>query len=187
MAQSPIPGILSTNNMSGSPTLGQQPLSKRDKKRQAVENRISNIAESFAQNRDGHSRTQLSAITSDILFIIRSNAYANKPLDDTADEPFSDNASLPSAAGSIDGEVSRTLPLGKFGQRFVDNVNDAMEERDARVTEVDVCYATQPSPDKSPHADYSSCASDRRVSHCDSTMTFHLRLQRLNERPFGAQ
>lgn len=162
MAQSPIPGISNSQKMSGSPTLGHQPLSKRDKKRQAVENRITNITDSFAQTREAHSRTQLSAITSDIVSIIRANAYANKPLDDTADEAFSDIISLPSAAGSIDGDVARSLPLGKFGQSFVDDVNDAMEERDARITDVDVRIPPGQNPGGRPHADLGSYVSNPR-------------------------
>ena len=140
MAQQPL-SASNHRRMSGSPTIGNQPLSKRDKKRQAVESRIGNIGDNFARERENHCRTQPGAISRDIHYIVRANAYGNRPLDDTADEAFSDAISAPSAAGSIDGDT-RVPNIGKIAQRFVDGVNDSMEERDARITDIHV----SPSP-----------------------------------------
>jgi hypothetical protein len=151
MAHSPSPtpgggfhGHSSHRRPSASPT-SQYPLSKRDKKRNAIENRLKDIVTSFSNNREYHLRAQLNALTRDIHFITRVDSYQNKPLDDGADDLTTE---IGSVTGSVDGDTR--VPLGRFAAQFVDQVNEAMEERDTALTEVDVSHARAPSQSQSP-------------------------------------
>ena len=143
MANSPSPGPTTFANMFGShrhlsatPPLSQQPLSRRDKKRSAIENRLKDITNNFTSNRDFHLRSQLNALSRDIQFINQADPYQNRPLDDGADDLSIDLSSI-AMAGSVDGEARTSL--GKFALQFVGDVNDAMEERDASLTSTHVC------------------------------------------------
>jgi len=129
MAHSPIP-MSSIMHQSPSPLFNPQPLTKRDKKRQAVEQRIKEISDTFAAQRESHLRNQLNALHRDIQFVNRAEVYTNKPLDEIADDVFSDIASQ---QGSVDGE-SKAPALGRLAAEFVEDVNDALEERDASIT-----------------------------------------------------
>ncbi len=124
--------------LSTTPPLLQQPLTKRDKKRQAIEQRLKDIAFSFLASREFHLRNQLGPISRDMHFINRCNPYHNRLLDDNADEVFSD---ILSQTGSVDGEA-RAPPLGKYALDFVERVNDTMEQRDTHLTEIHVRQET---------------------------------------------
>lgn len=68
-------------------------------------------------------------------YIAKAEAYENRLLDDGADELSADVSSI-IGLGSADGD--NRLPLGRFAARFVDDVNDEMQRRDAQITDVDV-------------------------------------------------
>jgi hypothetical protein len=129
--------------LSASPT-SQYPLSKRDKKRNAIENRLKDIMTTFSTNREYHLRAQLNALTRDIHFITKVDSYQNKPLDDGADDLTTE---IGSVTGSVDGD--NRVPLGRYAGQFVEQVNDAMEERDATLTEVDVSVRSPASTNSS--------------------------------------
>ena len=143
MAYSPSPGpsgfganLLSARRPSATPPLSQQPLSKRDKRRIAIENRLKDISASFASNRDAHLRSQLNALSKDIVFINRADPYQNGILDDGLDDLGGGGSSI--AAGAVDRDMR--VPLGKHALQFVNDINDAMEERDAGLTNVHVSH-----------------------------------------------
>ncbi|KAF2277170.1 uncharacterized protein EI97DRAFT_397155 [Westerdykella ornata] len=110
----------------------QPQLSKRDKRRNQLDNKYHEMLASFNDNRDSHYRAQLSALQADINLITRANPYNNEPLADDGEEAkelinqIMGNAipTAPSAGTDYIAEV------GKHYARFVDAVNDAMEERD---------------------------------------------------------
>ncbi|KAF2739636.1 hypothetical protein EJ04DRAFT_508516 [Polyplosphaeria fusca] len=114
-----------------------QPLvSKRDKRRNMLAEKLSDMVASFADNRDSHYRAQLAALQADIGLILKADAYANKPLEDEGEEAnesirqiMGDNVpSAPSAGTDYIAQV------GKHYSRFVESVNDALEERDYNLT-----------------------------------------------------
>lgn len=144
MAHSPSPGpsslsnpLLTASRLSATPPLSHQPLSKRDKRRSNIEHRLKDISTSFTTNRDFHLRNQLASITRDIIYIASANPYENAPLDDGADD-LSANASLVMSTAS--STVDDRLPLGKFALQFVNDVNDAMEDKDANLTGLHVSH-----------------------------------------------
>ena len=125
--------------LSLSPPPNMAPLSKRDKKRSAIENRLKEISTNFTMNRDVNLRNQLNALSRDILYINQADPYQDKPLDDSPDDLSFDMSGAPPSA-SVDGD-SRA-PLGKHAVQFVNDVNDAMEERDANLTKTHVSCLT---------------------------------------------
>ena len=127
----------STNRRrSPSPAHTQQPLSKRDKKRSQIENRAKELLATRNANRDSNLRAQLNALSRDIQYINRADLYQNQPLGDAPDDLMAEVASIP-ASGSGEPEITK-VPLGKNAAQFVDDINDAMEERDASLTSVHV-------------------------------------------------
>ncbi|KAF2116311.1 Sds3-like-domain-containing protein [Lophiotrema nucula] len=114
-----------------------QPLvSKRDKRRNMLAEKLQDMMASFTENKDSHYRAQLTALQADINLILKADPYANKPLDDAGEE----------AAESIAQIMGNTVPtapsagtdymaqVGKYYARFVESVNDALEERDYNLT-----------------------------------------------------
>lgn len=156
MAYSPSPqtvvagSSIQLNRVSASPTT-QIPLSKRDKKRLNMADRLTEISNNFTANRDTFYRQQLQAYQGDINYIQQANPYSNKPLEDPTDEPLEETAG--SAAASTQGSLRTTqqthqnsigraeLPFktGKHTAQFVQAINDAMERRDVDLTTLVVC------------------------------------------------
>jgi hypothetical protein len=110
--------------------------SKRDKRRNMLADKLSDMMASFSDNRDSHYRAQLAALQADINLITKADCYANKPLDDGGEEASE-------LVAQIMGNAVPTAPsagtdyiaqCGKYYSRFVDAVNDAMEERDYNLT-----------------------------------------------------
>ncbi|KAI9824000.1 MAG: hypothetical protein M1819_001088 [Sarea resinae] len=119
-----------------------QPLSKRDKRRSLLSDRLNELTASFTQNRDTHYRQQLQALQIDMNLIMRADPYANSPLDDSGE----DIAELISATmgGSANGqwkpEGDVAALAGRWYAKFVDDVNNAMEDRDVALTMLERKY-----------------------------------------------
>ena len=84
-------------------------------------------------------------LSRDISFINRADPYDNKPLEDYTDDMSAELATdsalgglRAGALGLSDGEIRP--PLGRWALKFVQDVNDTMETRDAELTEVVVCH-----------------------------------------------
>lgn len=143
MAHSPSPqqsptmahSHLIDRQMSNSPPPAHShQLSKRDKRRSLLANRLDEITQSFATNRDANYRNQLQALQCDMNIIMEADPYGASPLPDSREE--------------IDSLVSRNLqkammktispapPLraGMLYAQFAKDVNDAIEERDTNMT-----------------------------------------------------
>jgi hypothetical protein len=111
-------------------------LSKRDKRRNQLADRLQEIVATFSDNRDSHYRAQVAALQADTTLISKADPLANKPLDDDGKEAAeliaqimgNNTPSAPSAATDYVAQV------GKQYGKFVDSVNDAMEERDYNLT-----------------------------------------------------
>ncbi|KAH9862457.1 hypothetical protein IAQ61_009874 [Plenodomus lingam] len=98
--------------------------------------KLAEMMASFSDNRDSHYRAQLAALQADINLIIKADPYANKPLEDSGEEAaelisqiMGNNVPTVPSAGT-----DYVAQCGKYYSRFVDAVNDAMEERDYNLT-----------------------------------------------------
>ena len=113
-------------------------LSKRDKRRNQLADKLAEMMASFSDNRDNHYRAQFAALQADINLISKADPYANKPLEDEGEEAreliaqiMGDSVPLAPSAGT-----DYIAQVGKYYARFVDAVNDAMEERDYNLTQL---------------------------------------------------
>lgn len=118
-----------------SPQPQPQP-SKRDKRRNMLADKLSEMMATFSDNRDSHYRAQLAALQADINLIMKADPYKNEPLEDNgqeASELISQimGNNIPTAPSAGTDYVAQ---CGKHYSRFVDAVNDAMEERDYNLT-----------------------------------------------------
>ncbi|KAI9791222.1 MAG: hypothetical protein M1816_004214 [Peltula sp. TS41687] len=110
------------------------PLSKRDKRRSLLAEKLQDLTTAFSQNRDSYYRQQLQALQADMTLITRADPYQQQPLEDSPDE----------ITALIDGLISGNPHPPATGElanlsgmryaRFVQNVNSALEERDAKLT-----------------------------------------------------
>jgi hypothetical protein len=133
MARNRSPSPVTAVDHAGSP---QPAVSKRDKRRNMLADKLSDMMTSFSDNRDSHYRAQLAALQADINLILKADPYTNKPLEDAGDEASE-------LITSIMGTTALTAPsagtdyvaqCGKYYGRFVDSVNDAIEDRDRDLT-----------------------------------------------------
>lgn len=100
--------------------------SKRERKRQLLQDRIQQLGENFSRGRDNAYREQLQKIQLDTTLIMRVDPYVDRPLDALAD----DESDIP--LQNTDPETAKTL-LNMAGPQFRDwkqDVEDLMEERD---------------------------------------------------------
>lgn len=100
--------------------------------------RLQEISTNFTENRDYHYRRQLQALQRDVNLITYAEPYRNQPLDELVDD-LDDEVSM-SAAGVRGGQYGGTIAAGerqpkagKWGRRFIEEVNNAMEDRDAHL------------------------------------------------------
>lgn len=121
------------------------PLSKRDKRRTALQERLQDLTASFSQNRDAQFRQQLHALQCDMTLINNADPYALGPLPDSPED--------------IARLIENTVGGGKFGKemaavagtwysRFVQEINLVKEETDAElallvVSEHHDCYRSK--------------------------------------------
>ena len=113
-----------------------------------MEDRFAQIGHEFDENRDLYYRKQMHNFHIDIDYIRNANLYANKPLDGLADDASEEGTA--SAAGStqgsfkalnLNGNTWLDIPLrsGAHANQFAQEINNAMEQRDADLTTVAVC------------------------------------------------
>ncbi|CAI6324832.1 unnamed protein product [Periconia digitata] len=136
MARNRSPSPAENFPLGHSATSPQPQVSKRDKRRNMLADKLTEMMTSFSDNRDSHYRAQLAALQADINLILKADPYKNKPLEDGGEE----------ASELITHVMGNTVPAapsagtdyvaqcGKHYARFVDAVNDAMEERDFNLT-----------------------------------------------------
>ena len=116
-----------------------------------MENRLAEISSSFAENRDHLYRKQLQVLQADMNYIQAARLYDNVPVDEICDEgPEEPNTSAAaSTAGSLrnahqaylNGHTRLEAPYktGPQTAEFIQEINDAMEQRDADLTTLVVC------------------------------------------------
>lgn len=125
----PVAGSMNARGRSMSPPTNP-PLSKRDKRRTALQERLQDLTASFSQNRDAQFRQQLHALQCDMTLINNADPYTPGPLPDSPEE--------------IARLIENTVGGGKFGKemasvagtwyaRFVQEINQVKEETDAEL------------------------------------------------------
>jgi flagellar biosynthesis chaperone FliJ len=121
-----------------SATSPQPLLSKRDKRRNQLAEKLEGMMNSFSDNRDSHYRAQLSALQADISLITKADPYANKPLEDDGEEAKDLIAQVMGGSTPVapSAGTDYVAQVGKHYARFVDAVNDALEERDYNLTQL---------------------------------------------------
>lgn len=114
----------------GSPTLA---LSKRDKKRQMLADRLAALTEKFSRDRDRVYREQLQKIQVDTNLIMRVDAYAERPFDALEEE----YRQISQSNGESENRPGPRTLLEMAGPRFQDwihGLQDLVEERDYYLT-----------------------------------------------------
>lgn len=155
MAYSPSPQISPTVASGSAPHISRlsatpppQQLSKRDKRRNALSERLSDLTNQFTRNRDAHFRKQLQSLQIDMNLIMRADPYKEHPLEDHPDEIADLIAATVGAnihggghGGHRRAENDAAPYAGKWYQKFVEEINDAQENRDAQLTLLEVSRA----------------------------------------------
>ncbi|CAN8103727.1 unnamed protein product [Discula destructiva] len=103
--------------------------SKRERKRQLLQDRIQQLSDNFSRGRDSAYREQLQKIQLDTTLIMRVDPYVARPLDAVAD----DESDMP--LQNTDPETAKTL-LNMAGPRFREwkqDIEDLIEERDYEI------------------------------------------------------
>ncbi|KAL9027810.1 MAG: hypothetical protein Q9196_003720 [Gyalolechia fulgens] len=115
------------------------PLSKRDKRRNAMMDRLQDISINFAENREYHYRRQLQTLQRDVNIITHAEPYQNQPLDELLSDVDEDHTTAAAGMrggqyGSMNGNREGQPRAGKWARRFIEEVNNAMEDRDAQLS-----------------------------------------------------
>lgn len=103
--------------------------SKRERKRQLLQDRLQQMTENFTRGRDNAYREQLQKIQLDTTLIMRVDPYSDRPLEALENQNI---APLQNA----DPSTARTL-LEMAGPRFkewMQDIEDLVEERDYEMT-----------------------------------------------------
>lgn len=104
--------------------------SKRERKRQLLQDRLQQMSDNFSRGRDNAYREQLQKIQLDTTLIMRVDPYADRPLDALDDED-TDMLHLQ----NTDPATAKTL-LEMAGPRFrewTQDIEDLIEERDYEI------------------------------------------------------
>lgn len=144
---SPTMGSYGRKARTRSPTPPIAP-SKRDKRRAMLSERLNEMISSFEGNHIDHYVAQLSAIQCDINLIMRADPYKNGPLEDSPEaiNRLADEARRETRNRHFSAEAEETFESlkGKHYSQFVDEVNAAMEQRDADLTSAHVSFSASP-------------------------------------------
>lgn len=126
---------------SPSPPPANAPISKRDKRRSALQERLQDLTASFSQNRDAQFRQQLHALQCDMTLINNADPYTPGPLPDSAEEV----AQLieRTVGGGLFGREMASLS-GMWYSKFVQEVNQIKEDKDAELAMLVVCFLSLP-------------------------------------------
>jgi hypothetical protein len=134
---SPVMGSSHRIDRNRSQSPPAQALSKRDKKRTQLLERLQEVTLNFSSNKDAHYRHQLQAIQVDTSLIFRADLYSDRPLDDRD----GDLREMVNKAQSIYPNGLAALNKGEMTQiagnlysAFAEEVVDAVEARDAALT-----------------------------------------------------
>ena len=109
---------------------GIAPLSKKDRRQKAMQERLHDLTASFGQNRDALFRQQLHVLQCDMTLINNADPYGPGPLPDS---PADVARLIESTVGG--GKFARDMAslAGMWYSRFVQEINQIKENRDAEL------------------------------------------------------
>ncbi|SPQ27486.1 6da68d2a-9cce-4762-b484-43a7aed9a9dc [Thermothielavioides terrestris] len=132
----------------GSPPPAQ---SKRDKRRQMLNERLNSLAEKLSKDRDQVYREKLHKIQIDTTLVMRVDPYADRPLDGFEQ----DLQRLQQLNGDTDAQSGPQTLLDRAGPRFskwMEKVQDLAEQRDYALTKYKFDYEKKTSEYMATHA-----------------------------------
>ncbi|KAK2629921.1 hypothetical protein QTJ16_000741 [Diplocarpon rosae] len=169
-----------------SPPLQPQQLSKRDKKRTVLAERLAEITTLFSANRDQHYRTQLHAIQIDSNLIAEADVHSKLPLPDDAEQI--DELVKRNIQKTMMKSVGPEPPqrAGRIYSDFATEVNDAQEERDTALVTLKRDYDVKMNEINANHAykklvsknEYKSLSETLRDRLINSVMSKKARLSK---------
>ncbi|KAI1825762.1 Sds3-like-domain-containing protein [Xylaria intraflava] len=133
----PDAGQLPAAGTSKAPRQSPQPQSKKDKKRQAVNDRLSALSEQLSRDKDRHYREELQKIQVDVNLVSRVDPYADRPLDEIDRERRERELSQATNGANKSTSASQRSLLEMAGptfQEWVHEVEDLVETRDYDMT-----------------------------------------------------
>ncbi|KAL1841398.1 hypothetical protein VTJ49DRAFT_7075 [Mycothermus thermophilus] len=133
--------------VNGSPPPAQ---SKRDKRRQMLADRLASLSDKLGKDRDQAFRDQLHRIQIDTTLVMRVDPYVDRPLDNFE----ADQQRLNQLNGDDPDHGAQTL-LDRAGPRFnkwMEKVQDLMEQRDYALTKYKFDYEKKTSEYLTTHA-----------------------------------
>jgi hypothetical protein len=110
-------------------------ISKRDKRRNMLSDRLQQMMDQFGYNLRPHYEGQTNALQVDMMLIMRENPYQNQPLDEDNEairRKISDITSARTMGDSVT-EAAFQHDVGREYSSFVNQVNTAMEEKDTNL------------------------------------------------------
>lgn len=112
------------------------PISKRDKRRNLLADRLTELSQDFKGNRDGYYRSQLHAIQTDVQLIMDADVYDEEnPLPDLAEDIRKLVHRVKNTIHQSNGMASEVSPIaGKLYSEFIQEIQDALEKRDAELS-----------------------------------------------------
>lgn len=100
------------------------------------------MIETFSSDQHQHYRAQLQAIQVDMTLILRANPYNNEPLDDSAQDIEQEIEAITGGnLPQMSTDAARRDYMALAGRRYhdyVQEINRAMEQRDADLTALKV-------------------------------------------------
>jgi hypothetical protein len=136
--------------------LHPQPQSKRDKRRNALSDKLNSLTRSFnhptnPRIRDQHFRAQLASLQADSELIKRADISGRNMqlMDDSCESMQQEFMQTLASMGVQGSEVNIEAMNPRWFANFVQTINDAMEERDTQLTLLFVCnlsFASPPPP-----------------------------------------
>lgn len=132
----PAYGLQSRNRSTSPIGTASGPVSKRDKRRSALQERLQDLTATFSQNRDAQFRQQLHSLQCDMTLINNSDPYQPGPLPDSPDEIVQ---LIEDTVGG--GKFAKEMASlsGTWYSKLVQEVNRIKEKRDADLAQVVVC------------------------------------------------
>ena len=130
------------------------PMSKRDRRRTALQERLQDLTTSFGQNRDALFRQQLHMLQCDMTLINNADPYGPGPLPDSPAEVAHLIESTVGGAGKFARDMASLG--GMWYSRFVQEINQIKESRDS---ELAFLMVNIPPPPGIPYSSSSSSSS----------------------------
>ena len=122
----------------------QQPMTKRDVRRNRIMERLNQMMDSFSSNQHAHYRAQLQAVQVDMTLVLRADPYESGPLADSGDEVKALIEEVTGGGAGLGGEGGEAAErdfaamAGRRYKEFAGEVNDCLEKRDAELTSLHV-------------------------------------------------